>query len=125
MDDIFLCRTALARAKAPVELQIVRDVDDAIGWLAGDPPFNNRQFFPLPDLIVCDLRLREETGLKLLHWARATARFRELPIIIHSGSYMPGQIDECLKAGATAALRKEPLCQQLVEAINLVAAPQR
>jgi CheY-like chemotaxis protein len=118
VDDIFMCRIAVERAKLNVEVHNVKTIDKAIHWLSGDAPYNDRNIFPIPHMVITDLRTPEETGLKLVRWMRAAPQYRELPIIVHSGSFAPGQAEECLREGATAAVAKEPLCQQLVDAIT-------
>jgi CheY-like chemotaxis protein len=117
-DDIFMCRMAVERAKLNVELHIVTTIDRAIEWLIGDEPYDDRNAFPVPHMIVTDLRTENDTGIKLVRWARTTSEYRDLPIVVHSGSFQPGQADECMHAGATATITKEPMCRQLVEAIT-------
>lgn len=118
IDDIFMCRMAVERSKLNVELHVVKTIDEAIDWLTGDNPYNDRNAFPLPHLVVTDFRTPEESGLKLIRWAHASTKFRQLPIIVHSGSFAPSQAEECLREGALATVKKEPLCRQLVEAIT-------
>jgi CheY-like chemotaxis protein len=117
-DDSYICQTAFKRAKLNVELRVVRTAREGIDWLSGNTPFNNRELFPVPDIVISDIQTTDMTGTDLLRWARTIVVYHQLPIIIHSGIMLPGDSAECMKLGATACLQKEPQCQPLVETVK-------
>ena len=117
-DDVYICRTALAHCSLNLDVHFVSSVIEAQGWITGDAPFDDRTVYPVPDIIVTDLRTPKHSGLDFLRWARSRPELDEVPVIIHSGSYRPGQVEECIECGATAAVEKDSRCRQLIDAIT-------
>lgn len=58
-----------------------------------------------PDLVVLDLGLPRMSGLQVLQHIREQARFKELPVLVLSGSYGHA-VEEAWAAGATSVLSK-------------------
>src|SRR5438045_2940739 len=83
-DDIFMCRMAIERAKLNAELHVIKSISEAVDWLAGDEPYDDRKVFPVPHMMITDLHTEDDSGLRLLRWARATPKYKELPIVVHS-----------------------------------------
>jgi CheY-like chemotaxis protein len=118
-DDVFIGQRALRRAFPDMDIHVLYDNDEVLAWLKGEAePFNNRQSHPLPDLIVTDLVTPRRNGYELLKWIRTTKAYCTLPVIIHSGSIVPGEEVRCLEAGATAFVYKDMTCQNLVQTVQ-------
>ena len=124
-DDIYICQSAFKRDRLDIEVRVVYTAREGIDWLTGVTPFNNRQLFPVPDMVITDLQTPNMTGLDLLRWARSTMAYQKLPIIIHSGTFQPGDRAEAMKHGATASIEKDASCRRLVEAVKHAIAPTR
>jgi CheY-like chemotaxis protein len=62
--------------------------------------------FPLPDLIVSDLKMPGHTGLDFLDWIKMQSQYRELPFVMFSGSALPHEREMALKQGARAFFSK-------------------
>jgi two-component system, chemotaxis family, response regulator Rcp1 len=58
------------------------------------------------DLVLLDLNLPAISGFDILQRMRDEERFREMPIVIMSGSSDPGEIDRCTRLGATTYIQK-------------------
>ena len=70
---------ALERAKVKNPLAVARDGREAIAYLKGDGKFANRQEYPLPALVLLDLRLPQVPGLEVLKWIREQPAFAASP----------------------------------------------
>jgi DNA-binding NarL/FixJ family response regulator len=77
---------ALEKADVFAPLPIVRTSEDAILYLQGKPPFENRHRYPLPSAVFLSLHLREKSGHELLGWIRRQRRFEWMPVILVSES---------------------------------------
>lgn len=88
-DDIFLVRRSLAKLEFHGQLKVVTSVSEARDYLEGRVSFGDRRTYPLPDLIVSDMNLPGVTGNVFLEWLRADERFKHVPFVFFSGSFLP------------------------------------
>lgn len=79
--DLFSLERAFRRLGSEFVLQVVGTGQDAVCYLEGKEAYSDRIKYPLPVLIVLDLRLPGMSGLDLLKWIRQQPLFKELPII--------------------------------------------
>jgi CheY-like chemotaxis protein len=69
-----------------------------------------------PDLVVTDVDMPRMTGLDLCRAIRADDDLRHIPIVVASGSLMPGD-SQASEAGASATLLKPFVPAQLLDLI--------
>ena len=69
-DDILLIRKAFARVFINNPLHVVRDGVETIACLKGEAKYSNRDEYPLPDLMLLDLKMPELDGFEVLKWIR-------------------------------------------------------
>src|SRR5438105_15911383 len=69
-NDTELLKAATRRAKTHFDLQNVEDGENAIAYLKGSGRFADRQRYPMPRLILLDLKMPRATGLEMLKWIR-------------------------------------------------------
>lgn len=79
--DLLLLKRAFHKLNAEFELQVVTTGQEAVHYLQGDEPYRDRTQYPLPSLIMLDLRLPGMSGLDLLKWVRQQPQFQDLPIV--------------------------------------------
>lgn len=73
---------------------------------------------PLPDLVLLDLMLPDESGIDFLKQVRARAAFNTMPIIVLSALVDPAQIREALDNGADRYLTKPYIANNLVSYVQ-------
>jgi CheY-like chemotaxis protein len=105
-DDAFFFRRALVALDADSNLRIVPSVTQAREYIEGKGAFQDRQYFPLPDLIVSDLKMPGQTGIEFLQWLNTHTEYRQIPFVMLSGSALPEDRDAALRAGARAFFTK-------------------
>jgi CheY-like chemotaxis protein len=59
-----------------------------------------------PDLVMLDLMLPKLSGVEVIKGVRAQDKFRNLPIVVFSNSYLSNLVQEAWQAGATKCLSK-------------------
>src|ERR1044071_2666669 len=68
--DILLLRRAFRNARIANPLVEVRDGQAAIQYLSGEGPSSDRARYPVPFLMLLDLRLPKLSGFEVLAWIR-------------------------------------------------------
>lgn len=79
--DQFLIQRAFSQLSSEFYLQVVQTAEDAVRYLEGKEPYQDRGKCPLPVLVVLDLKLPGMSGLDLLKWIRQQSYLEELAII--------------------------------------------
>ena len=115
LNDIFLVKRAFKIARVHNPLQGVTDGQEAIQYLRGDGKYADRAAFPLPKLIVMDIKMPRKTGFEVLEWVKGDDRpLRRIPIVIVSSSDNPTDINRAYELGANAYMVK-PVDYRAVE----------
>lgn len=105
-DDFELFRLGVRKARLDINLARVRDGVEAKEYLAGSRPYSNRAQFPLPDLILADLKMPRCTGFELLKWLRAQPLIRRIPCVVLSSSNQQCDVNDAFELGANSYLAK-------------------
>lgn len=101
-NDAFLFRIALEKAGIPNLLSHVPDGEDAINYLAGVGIYSDRVQYPLPSLVVTDLKMHRLTGFDLLAWIQNQPRRNCPPVVVLSGSAEDSDKERAFALGAVA-----------------------
>lgn len=72
----------------------------------------------LPDLILMDIQLPDVDGFELIRQLRASALWKQVPIIAVTAMAMPGDRDRCLAAGASEYLSKPLDLDKLISIVR-------
>jgi len=105
--DIFLFRRAIASIGFSGQVRVVYSVGEARDYLIGRAPFGDRRYYPLPDMIVSDLKVPGRTGIEFLNWLQGEGKFKEIPFVMYSGSATGSEAQDVVRAGARAFVRKD------------------
>src|SRR5580704_11432398 len=81
-DDIFFIQRACKSIAIPHILKVVTDGRVALDYLSGTGVYHDRKLFPLPDLVILDLKLPRHTGHQVLEWVRGQTQFKYLPPVV-------------------------------------------
>ena len=106
LSDIFLVKRAFKMARIQNPLQVVTDGEEAIQYLRGEGKYGDRTAYPLPKLIVMDIKMPRRTGFEVLEWVKGNHLLRCIPIIIVSSSDNPADINHAYESGVNAYMVK-------------------
>ncbi|PSR17150.1 two-component system response regulator [filamentous cyanobacterium CCP3] len=100
--DVFLVQRAARRAGVTTPLQVVSDGDAALNYLSGVAPYGDRAAYPLPVLVLLDLKLPRRSGAEVLAWIRQQPRLRRLPVVVLTSSREYADINGIYDLGVNA-----------------------
>ena len=104
--DIALVKRAFDRASINNPLHVVRDGEEAISYLGGIGKFADRSKYPLPDLLLLDLKLPRMDGFEVLKWIRAQPGGKQLLVIVLTSSQEVYHVNKAYQLGANSFLVK-------------------
>ena len=99
------CSVPRRQAGVANPIHVARDGQEAIDYLHGTGKFADRSHFPLPGLVLLDLKLPFVMGLDVLKWIRQQPDFTPIVVIL-SSSRQPEDIAAAYRLGANAYLVK-------------------
>ncbi len=118
-DDLMLMRIAFQKAGFTCPLPEVHDGDEAIAYLKGEKPYDDRSQYPLPTIILLDANMPRKNGFEVLAWVRAQPAHQHLSMIMLSASMRNADVERAFKLGATSFIVKP---SELNELVNLLRA---
>ena len=105
-DHVVLVRRALEKAGVKNPLFVVRDGEEALDYLYGENKYANRHEYPVPDLLLLDLKMPKMDGFEVLRIVRSDRRFAALRIIVLTSSEDIYDVNKAYELGANSFLVK-------------------
>lgn len=99
-NDLFLVQRAIGRVNLPISLQHVGNGEEAVSYLLGEAHYADRERYPLPQLILSNLKMPRMSGLELLVWLKQQPDLKNIPIVVMSGSEEPNEVNQVMELGA-------------------------
>ena len=117
-DDALLIRKGFERAGYNNPIYWVENGEEALHYLKGLGKYADRTAFPIPGLMLLDLKLPRLDGFEVLSWVRAHLEWRCLPVIILTTSFYGAEINRAYELGANSFLTKPADFVSYLEAIK-------
>lgn len=105
-DDVLLLQRAFKKADVPSPLHVVPDGQAAIDYLGGAGPYADRRRYPMPALVLLDLKLPKRTGHEVLDWIRSQPGLRRLPVAMLTSSRESPDVNRAYDLGVNSYLAK-------------------
>jgi len=119
-DDVMLIRRAFKQSKIMNNLRFIADGQTAIDYLAGHGEHADRKAFPLPILILLDLKLPRKSGLEVLAWMKEQSLLKRIPVVILTSSKENKDVNRAYDFGVNSYLLKPVDFSQLSEIVKHV-----
>ncbi len=121
-DDYMLIDLACRRAGMHMPRIRVGNGIEAQDYLRGTGAFADRQRFPLPHLVLSDLKMPRMNGLELLGWLRSQPLLKRIPFVLLTASSQQSDVNQAYDLGVNSFLVKpitlEELTHLLVQVKN-------
>jgi two-component system, response regulator len=105
--DALLSEGVIDELRPRFPMQILTSGEDLVAYLQGEDLYQDRSRYPLPGLILLDLKMPKMDGFAVLEWLKSHPEHAEIPIVVLSG--FVGMVEQVTKAygqGAHAFLTK-------------------
>ncbi|HVV70886.1 MAG TPA: response regulator [Verrucomicrobiae bacterium] len=119
-NDVFFLQYAFETAGITNPMQVVVDGQEAIQYLAGQGPYADRSRYPLPCLVLLDLKLPVRMGLEVLEWIHARPELRNLLVVVLTSSSSMADVDRSYQLGARSFLVKPLSVDKRLEMARLI-----
>jgi CheY-like chemotaxis protein len=116
-NDIFFVRRATEAGGH--SLFGVHNGEEAVLYMKGFGEFADREKFPIPNVVLTDLKMPRMDGLELLRWIRSNPRYGVIPTMVYSSSHLESDISQAYALGANAYLAKPSNLKELIEILRL------
>jgi len=118
-DDTYIFQRAWKAAGISNPLSVVGDGDQAIAYLRGTEPFDDRGQYGFPLIVLLDLNMPRKNGFEFLDWVRQQAALRFLTIEVLTSSMRPQDVERALELGANSFFVKPGKIDDLVSLLRV------
>lgn len=119
-DHALLLRMAVERARPGTPVRVVSQGEEAVAYLSGEVPYEDRDEHPFPALVILDLLLPGLGGFHILEWCRDREELRDVPLVVLSSSVNPAHRERSLELGARSFHSKPPDVVELGETVGSI-----
>ena len=105
-DDAELIAHAFRKAGIGNPMIVVDDGEKAMDYFHGRSAYADRRRFPIPSLILLDLKLPRRSGFEIREAVRANEPTRRIPVVVLTSSNQEHDIRRAYDAGANSYLVK-------------------
>lgn len=119
-NDVLLLQRAFKKVNSQAIIQSLTDGDKAVAYLSGTEEYADREQYPLPDLILLDLKMPRKSGLEVLAWIRAQPQFKRTIVLIFTSSKHDQDIERAYDLCANSYLVKPVGFDALLELVTTV-----
>jgi len=121
-DDVFLLCRAFKRAGLDPSLIHVMDGEEAVDYLSGQNRFTDRSRYPLPSLMLLDIKMPKLNGFDVLQWLLTRKDFKELLVVMFSSSFQGEDVEKAKVLGATDYLTKPTGSEGFDQVVQTIAS---
>ena len=119
-DYVLLIRHAFEKGNILNPLYVVHNGQEAIQYLKGEGKYADRDEFPLPDLLLLDLKMPRVNGFEVLKWIREQPGLSALRVLVLTSSDEIRDVNMAYQLGANSFLVKPLDFQNVTEMSKLI-----
>ena len=119
-NEVFLLQRAFMDVGISNPVQVATDGQMAIDYLVGLGRFADRTSYPVPGLILLDLKLPRRSGREVLHWVRSQPPLNRIVVIVFTSVHHMGDVSLAYALGANSFVIKPRDYSQYLEFSRLL-----
>jgi CheY-like chemotaxis protein len=105
-DDAKLLQLLFSECGIANPVRAMLSAEEAINYLVGGPPFADRQLYPLPAVVIVDLKLPGISGFDLLRWMKGQPQLKGIFVVVLSATGDLPSVQAAYALGANSFLIK-------------------
>ena len=117
-NDVLLIQRAFQKAGMRNNLKVVRNGQQAIEYLGAQGSYTDRDKFPLPFLVLLDLKMPGVDGFEVLEWMRRDPSVKSLLVVVLTSSNLQSDVDRAYELGANSYLVKPVEFDEMVHLVQ-------
>src|SRR6266704_5961759 len=114
-DDGLLLEMAFGQLDRLRLLPRMCDGEQTIAYLSGEGKFSDRRKYPLPDLLLLDLKMPRVDGFEVLKWVRQQPGLSSLRVVVLTSSEDIRDVNVAYRLGANSFMVKPMDFDNVVE----------
>jgi CheY-like chemotaxis protein len=119
-DDLMVIKRAFTKARILNPLHAVTSGEEAIAYLCGEGKYSNRAEYPLPELILLDLKMPGLSGFDVLRWIRQHPTLKTIRIVVLTASDHMKDVNLAYELGANSFLVKPVEFDRFLDLANAI-----
>lgn len=119
-DEVLLLRRAMRKARLRCPLHVVENGEQAVAYLKGEGRYSNRDEFPLPTLMLLDLKMPKMDGFQVLQWIHNQGELETLRVVVLTASDQVSDINMAYRLGASSFLTKPVQFEEFVALLDAI-----
>lgn len=104
--DIALTLDAFHEVDIPGRIQVVHSGEEALQYLFGEGQYADREAFPIPQIVLLDLKMPGMGGFEVLRKMKAAPEIKRIPVVVLTSSQEEGDRARSYDHGANSYLLK-------------------
>lgn len=118
--DVELTLDAFAESGFTNKIHVAPGGQEALDFLFGKGDFNDRETYPLPDLILLDLNMPGVDGFEVLRQLKSSPGLRRIPVIILTSSCEEADRALSYDIGTNSYLVKPVSFPSFIEVVKMI-----
>lgn len=114
-DDVRLVQRAFLKARILNPLYVTRSGEEAIAYLVGTGEFAQRGRYPIPGVVLLDIKLPGMDGFEVLSWIRRVTFLPNLRVVMLTSSDAMHDVTRAYEMGANSFLIKPADFERFIE----------
>jgi len=119
--DVELIIDAFKEARLGNIIQVARNGKEALDFIFGEGDYADRKQYPLPDIVLLDLKMPGIDGHEVLRRIKGTEKLKRLPVIILTSSRDEGDRAMSYDNGANSYLVKPVSFDDFLKVVKQVS----
>jgi CheY-like chemotaxis protein len=119
-NEVFLLQRAFGQVGITNPVQLASDGQMAIDYLSGAGHFADRTRFPMPGLVLLDLKLPRRSGREVLEWIKSQPALNKLIVIVFTSARYVGDVSLAYELGAKSFIIKPADFSQYIDVARLI-----